>query len=151
MPKYRADFIDAAIGVNTTIGSHGASSATQARRHKLLELFVGIEDPADQVARLVAQRYTVDGTGTAVVPTPLDPADAAMLGEAAEAHTVEPTYTGVLYVAAFDIHMRNPLLYYAPPGGEIVVPATDDSGIGYWWADISSGTPSAMATVLLEE
>lgn len=151
MGKYRADFVDAVIGVNTTTGSHGAASTTQARRHKVLEVSVAIEDPVDQVARLVAQRYTSDGTSTAVVPTSVDLADAAFLGLAGEAHTVEPTYTGVLYLGVFDVHMRNPLWYYAPPGAEMVVPATNDAGIGYWWADISSGTPSSVTTVLLEE
>lgn len=154
MPRYRADFIDSVINTTTTVFSHGASSTTRARRHRVLEIHFGVEDPADQVVRLVGTRYTAAGTSTAVVPTPLDMADDAFLGVAGEAHSAEPTYTSgppPLIVFSAAVHMRNPLVYYAPQGAEIVVPATNAAGVGYTTPDISSGTPSASAALLLEE
>ena len=156
MPHYRADFIEGTLTVSVTVGSHGASNATQLRRHKVLELTFGVEAPADQTVRLTGQRYSAAGTSTAVVPTPIDALEGAlttpaMLGVAGENHSVEPTYTATLIVFNFVVHMRNPLLYYAPPGAEVVVPGTNASGIGYFPGAISSGTPAAVASVLLEE
>lgn len=155
MAKFRADFIDAAIAVNTTVaGSH--CSAT-VRRQKILEFSIGVEAPADQTFRLCAQRYTAAGTKTDVVPTALDyaipgtVAAEAMLGVCSEAHTVEPTYTATLYLLNKVVSMRNPLLYYAPPGAEIVIPAVAANGVGWWYQAVSSGTPAAVADMILEE
>jgi hypothetical protein len=155
MAKFRADFIDAAIAVNTTIA--GTHAGATERRHKILEFSIGVEAPADQTFRLTAQRYTAAGTKTDVTPTALDyaipgtVAKEAMLGVASEAHTVEPTYTATLYVLNKVVSMRNPLLYYAPPGAEIIIPAVANNGVGWWYAAISSGTPAAVADMIIEE
>ena len=157
MAKFRADFIDAAIAVNTTVAGTHSSSATAVRRHKILEFSIGVETPADQTFRITAQRYTAAGTKTDVVPTALDyaiPGTAtaeAMLGVASEAHTVEPTYTATLYLFNKVVSMRNPLLYYAPPGAEIVIPAVNANGVGWWYGAVSSGTPAAVADMIIEE
>lgn len=157
MAKFRADFIDAAIAVNTTTAGTHSSSGTAVRRHKILEFSIGVETPADQTFRITGQRYTADGSNTAVVPTALDyaiPGTAtaeAFLGLAGEAFTVEPTYTATLYVFNQVVSMRNPLLYYAPPGAEIVVPAVNEMGVGWWFGAVSSGTPAAVSSVIVEE
>ena len=156
MPHYAVDFIESAIGASVTFGSHGASNATQLRRHKVIEFSFSVETPADQTARITGQRYSAAGTSTAVVPTPLFALEGAlttpaMLGVAGENHSVEPTYTATLIVFNKVVIMRNQLLYYAPPGAEIVVPGTNASGIGWFPGAISSGTPAAVAQVILEE
>lgn len=157
MAKFRADFIDAAIAANTTFAGTHAVSTTAVRRHKILEMSVGVETPADQTMRISADRYTAAGTATAVVPTALDyaiPGTAtaeAFLGVANEAHTVEPTYTATLKLFNKVVSMRAPLLYYAPPGAEIVIPAVTANGVGWRYEAISSGTPAAVADMLIEE
>jgi hypothetical protein len=159
MAKFRADFIDAGIAVNTTVAATYSSSGTAVRRHKILEFSIGVETPSDQTFRLTAQRFTAAGTiGAAVVPTALDyaiPGTAtaeAFLGLAAEgAWSVEPTYTATLYVFNKVVSMRNPMTYYAPPDAEIIVPAVNANGVGWWYAAISSGTPAAVADMIIEE
>lgn len=154
MPAYRADFLKAIIGTAVTVGSHGASSGTRARRHRVLEISFASEDPSDAMCRVVGTRYTAAGTSTAVVPTPLDMADDAFLGVAGEAHSIEPTYTvgpPPLIVFSEEVHFRAPARYYPPPGREIVIPATNAAGVGYTTPDISAGTPSFMMAVILEE
>lgn len=151
MPVYSADFLRD-LSTTATWGSFGASSGTQARRIKLLYLAVGSEEtPADAAIQLTAQRYTAAGTSTAVTPQPLDPADAAFLGVAGENHSVEPTYTAAAIVLNVAFHQRAGFVYYAPPGAEITVPATNAAGIGFQTDAISSGTPSSTMTVHLLE
>ena len=157
MAKFRADFIDAAIAASTTVAASHSSSGTAVRRHKILEFSIGVETPADQTMRITAQRYTAAGTATAVTPTALDYAipgtvgAEAMLGVCNEAHTVEPTYTATLIVFNKVVSMRNPMTYYAPPEAEIVVPAVNVNGVGWYYGAISSGTPAAVADMLIEE
>lgn len=157
MAKFRADFLDSAIAASTTVAGTHASSTTALRRHKILEFSCGVETPADQTFRLTAQRYTAAGTATAVVPTALDyaipgtAATEAFLGVANEAHTVEPTYTATLILFNEVVSMRNPARYYAPPGAEIIIPAVNANGVGWFYGAISSGTPAAVAAALIEE
>lgn len=151
MPVYAAEF-NRTLSTTATWGSFGASSGTQARRLKLLYLAVGSEaTPADAAVLLTAQRYTAAGTSTAVTPSPLDLADAAMLGVAGENHTVEPTYTANLIMLSAAFHQRAGFVYYAPPGAEITVPATNAAGVGLQTDTISTGTPAATAFVHLLE
>jgi len=151
MPVYSAEF-NRTLSTSASVGSFGASSGTQARRLKLLYLHFGTEStPADQAINLVAQRYSAAGTSTAVTPKPLDLADPAMLGVAGENHTVEPTYTAAEVMLSLSTHQRASIVYYAPPGAEITVPATNAAGIGFQTDTISSGTPTASMTVHILE
>ena len=147
MPVYAAEF-NRTLSTTASVGSFGASSGTQARRLKLLFLHFGTESaPADQALNLECHRYTAAGTSTAVTPSPIDLADPAMLGVAGENHTVEPTYTAGLSMLSLSTHQRVPIVYYAPPGAEITVPATNAAGLGFQTDTISSGTPTASMIV----
>jgi len=151
MPTYAAEF-NRSLSTTATWGSFGASSGTQARRLRLLYAAGGAEaTPADAAVLLTAQRYTAAGTSTAVTPSPLDLADPAMLGVAGENHTVEPTYTAGLVMLSIPFHQRAGFVYYAPPGAEIVVPATNAAGIGFQTDTISSGTPASSMIVHIQE
>ena len=107
--------------------------------------------PADVQIALIIQRYTADGTNTSVTPIPLDPADeAGTAATAGENHTAEPTYTAGAELLDLSAHQRNTILWYAPPGGELVIPATNEAGIGIQ-TDTSSGTPTCVATMHSDE
>jgi hypothetical protein len=85
------------------------------------------------------QRCTAAGTSTAVVPQPLDPADATTEMDAGENHTIEPTYTAAAILLQIPLNQRATFRWVAAPGGELVAPATASNGLG-----IISPTGSAV-------
>jgi len=107
--------------------------------------------PADNAAEYVLQRYTVDGTSTAVTPLALDPADAAALAEAGEAHSVEPTYTANAIALQWAQNQRATFRWVAAPGGEIIVPATADSGVGVQVITVSGSAVNTNVMIHFEE
>lgn len=152
MPKYAAEGNRATSTTTATVLEWHASSGTKARRLKFYFLSIGFPGtPGDVEVEIIAQRTTAAGTvGGAVVPKPLDFADDAALSVAGEAHSVEPTYTTAEAMLSLPVHQRNTVLWYAPPGGEIVVPATNLAGLGVQ-TDASSGTPTCTAVLHAEE
>lgn len=135
-----------------TLGTVGAVSTTQARRGRIYDLVFGSEaTPADAALAWTVQRYTAKGTGTAVTPSALDPADAAFLGEATENSTIEPTYTANLVMLSVSLNQRATFRWVAAPGGELVYPATTANGFGIQTDVISTGTPAISATIHVDE
>src|ERR1700745_3664724 len=64
------------------------------RRGKIYDILIGTNGtPADNYLEWDVSRMTADGTGTAITPNALDPADAAALGTSKANYTVEPTVT----------------------------------------------------------
>jgi len=45
-------------------------------------------------------------------------------------HTVEPTYTAGAFLLTVDLNQRATFRWVAPPGGELVTPATNANGAG---------------------
>ena len=128
MAKYAIDGQDTNTAATTILG---VDAGTTARRGKVYDLTLGSDaTPADNAAEYALQRYTVDGTSTAVTPQALDPADAAALAEAGEAHSVEPTYTANGLLLQWGQNQRATYRWVAAPGGELVYPATADNGLG---------------------
>ena len=128
MAKYAIDGQDTNTAGTTIIG---VDAGATPRRGKVYYIECGSDaTPADNAAEYVLQRYTVDGTSTPITPSLLDMADAAALAEAGEAHSIEPTYTANLITLAWMQNQRATYQWFAPPGGEIVYPATADSGVG---------------------
>src|SRR3990167_6118513 len=104
MARYSIDGQDTNTAATTILG---VDAGATAHRIKVYDLVCGSDaTPADNAAEYVLQRYTVDGTSTAVVPQPLDFADAAALSEAGEAHSAEPTYTSALILLALMQNQR---------------------------------------------
>lgn len=123
-----------------SLGSVGAD-ATRPRRGKWYDLVFGSEaSPADNAFLYIVQRCTALGTSTAVTPSPLDPADAATESDSGENHTIEPTYTANLVLLSIALNQRATFRWVAPPGGELVYPATASNGLG-----IQTTTASAVA------
>jgi len=151
MPKYAADG-QAANTASTSI--MGVDAGATARRVKVYDLIVGSDaTPADNAAEYNLQRYTVDGTpGTAVVPKPLDFADPAALADAGEGvYTIEPTYTADEIMLNWSQNQRATFRWVAAPGGEIVCPATADSGVGVQSITVAGAAVNTTSQIHFEE
>lgn len=149
MAKYSIKANRATIGANLTIGLFNATAT--ARRCKLYEFAFGLGAPVgDNAYTLVWQRFTVAGTTTAVTPQPLDPADAAALTAGGTLATVEPTYTANLFMYTLPMNQRSTFRWVAPPYGEIITPATNANGLGFY-ATIAGSTPECDLDIKIEE
>lgn len=113
-----------------SVGSITAD-ATRPRRIEWYDLILGSEAAAaDNPFLYTIQRCTAAGTSTAVVPQPLDPADAATEADAGENHTVEPTYTAAAILLQIPLNQRATFRWIATEGGRLVSPATASNGLG---------------------
>ena len=109
--------------------------------------FSSVTAPADVAIRVGIIRITAIGTeGAAVVPAPLDIADAACVTDVGENHSVEPTYTAATEMFDNSFNQRATLRFVAVPGGELVYPATAAAGFGIKSISVSSGTPQMEVT-----
>jgi len=104
--------------------------------------------PADAAMLVKLWRFTVDGTATAVVPLPLDPASPATTVTGGEDHSVEPTYTAAGECLQFGLNQQATFRWVVPPDEGFVIPATADNGIGIQVSTISAGTPTMAGTIL---
>lgn len=136
--------------VGTTKTVLGLTGATTVRP-KIYDIVVGCAaTPADVGSQFQLWRYTAAGTSTATYIIPLDPGDPASLCASGENHSGEPTYTANKGLAAFSINQRNTFRWVAAPGGELVIPATANNGIGLM-TKASGGTALHEATFFFEE
>lgn len=87
--------------------------------------------PADNAIQFTLQRSTTAGTaGSSVTPAPLDPADPAAECTAGQAYSSEPTYTAATELLDVIINQRSVYRWVAAPGGELIIPASANAGIG---------------------
>lgn len=86
--------------------------------------------PADNAIEWLLQRFTAAGTGTAVTPTAVDPANPAASSAVAINHTVEPTYTAGAILWHCAINQRATQRFQFDPDAPLVIPATANNGIG---------------------
>ena len=104
------------------------ADGTTAQRGKVYDYMVGaITTPADNVFDHELYRTSTAGTGAAVTPSPLDPAEAASLFDASDTYTADPTI-GVILMRV-PLNHRATYRWVAAPGGELVWPATANNGI----------------------
>jgi len=137
--KYAVDLLRTA---STTLSVVNVTAdATRPRRLKWYDIIFGAQGTVgDNPFLYTIQRCTTAGTATAVVPQPLDPADAATEADAGENHTIEPTYTSAQILLNIALNQRATFRWVAAPGGELVSPATASNGIG-----VQSPTSSVVA------
>lgn len=128
MPRFSIDAQD----TNTLSTTSIALDGTTTTRGFVYDLIAGSDaTPADNAAEFNLQRFaTANGTGTAITPFPLDMADAAAEIDGTENHSTEPTYTANAVLLHWAQNQRATFRWVAAPGGELVIPATSDSGIG---------------------
>lgn len=85
--------------------------------------------PNDYSADFQIQRFSADGTGTSVTPTPLDFNDAVSIATSKHTYTVEPTLTAGEIALRLAHNQRATCRWVAAPGGEIVIPALAGDGV----------------------
>lgn len=143
MGMYNVSGQDTSTAASTILGLNQPASAL--KRLKLSYVSSGSDASADSAYEAVVQRITTTGTSTAVTPQLLDPADGAASAVAGQAHSAEPTYTSNAIMLSVFAHQRATFQWYAPPGGEIIVPVTNNAGLGYLM--VTSGTPFNIGVV----
>lgn len=121
-----------------TAGTVGAAAAAasgiQLRRGRLVEVNIGqngAPSATDCAILYDISRVTAFGTNTAVVPNPIDAADAVFMGLAGQNHTVEPTLASAgagLSLLQFPLNQRAAYRWVAKDGKELVYPATANNG-----------------------
>lgn len=148
MAKYSAE-INRTADAAKTVGSL-SSDATTPRRSKLYEIICGCEAaPDDKAFKWTVTRTTAAGTSTPVTLFSLDAADAACLSDVGENHSVEPTYTGAEGLS-IPLNQRATFRWVAKEGGEIIIPATANAGLGI--RTPTAGAASAItATIFFQE
>ena len=99
-------------------------------RARIYDFMIGANGvPADNALTWALMRHTAEPTATAVVPTPLDPADVAAEIVAGENATAEGTVTAGSELLELAINQRASYRWVAAPGGELVIPAVAANGI----------------------
>lgn len=122
----------AASGTDKTLWDLFNPAATPTSRAKVYDLTAGsIATPADQACRFQAGRTTAVGTeGSGFVPVNLDSGGPAGAYDAGIAHSAEPTYTASKELLVFSLNQRATFRWVAAPGGELIMAATQNNGIG---------------------
>jgi len=108
-----------------------ATGATTLRKAFVYDMTFGADGtPADNAITWKVDRQTTTGTRTAATPAPLDAGDAAALITAGVNTTIEPTVTASTQLLEIAANQRATYRWVAAPGSELVVPATNVTGIG---------------------
>jgi hypothetical protein len=128
-----------------------AATSGSLRRGKVYDVLIGTNGtPADNYLQWDISRITAAGTATSVTPNPLDPADVAALGTAANNYTAEPTVTANSSLLNVGVNQRASYRWVAAPGSELVFPATANNGLAL--RTLSGGyTGSATGDFMYEE
>lgn len=138
--------------INTAGTSILGLTSAATIRPKVYDLILGSDaTPADNAAEYVLQRYTAPGTLTSVTPQALDPGDPSSLASAGEAHSAEPTYTANAIMLQWAQNQRATFRWVAAPGGEIVLPATANNGVGVQVIGIAGSAVNVNCCIHFEE
>ena len=128
---------------DTAVSLNGVTT-TRGRVVEWVSTFGGT--PADNAIRLIAQRFTASGTGSAVTPAEDDLDGPAALITVEENHSAEPTYTAAGELFDQIPNQRATFRWVAVPEKAWRIPAASDSGIG-WVAFHASYTGSHEMSV----
>ena len=105
--------------------------ASALKRLKISYIEIGSDASADSAYEAVMKKTTTAGTpGSTFTAIARDPADGAASGVFNVAHSVEPTYTANAEHLAIFGHQRSTFQWYSMKGHEIVIPVTNDAGVG---------------------
>jgi hypothetical protein len=123
---------EAAVGTNKTGLNLFNTPATPTTRGRIYDLIVGCEaTPADQATDFKVGRTTAVGTeGSGFTPVNLDDDGPASNYDLGVAHSAEPTYTSNKELLQFSLNQRATFRWVAAPGGELLLPATQNAGAG---------------------
>lgn len=85
--------------------------------------------PNSYSAEFLLQRFSADGTGTAVTPQPLDFADPASITTSKHTYTAEPTLTANEILLQLAHNQQATVRWVAAPGAELIIPALAGDGL----------------------
>lgn len=107
------------------------AAAASPRRAKVYDLSFGCgASPADNAFTWIVQRCSTAGTGAALTPNSLDPADTlASTIVAKDTVTVDPTLTASAFLYAEALNQRASFRWVAAPYSELIIPATASNGL----------------------
>lgn len=129
--------------LSTTVGAASLENpGAAARRFALQGFFIGVETATgDCAVRPSIVRTTSASTGTAVVPAPVDPADAAANVLGKSNITVNGAAAAVAALLQRPFNMRGGINFEAKPGREILVAATVTLGLELLTTVLAGATP----------
>ena len=105
--------------------------ASALKRLKITYIEIGSDASADSAYEATFKKTTNAGTpGSTFTAIARDPADGAASGVFTVAHSDEPSYTANSDQLVVFGHQRATFQWYAMKGHEIVIPVTNDAGIG---------------------
>jgi hypothetical protein len=131
---------------STTVG-FGSLSGSVTRRGRLHYLGAGSSAaPADNNIVFEIQRHTTAATGSSVTPNAFDPADVAATCVVLENLSVQGTNTAGALLLSLPCNQKASVQWYALPGGEIVVPATANTGV-HFNTPTAGSTPAITAAI----
>ena len=115
-----------------TIGNLFSPQVTPTTRFGIYYFAVSVGGTmADVVCHYVLQRTTAVGTeASGVVPENLDNGAVQGDADAAQDHSVEPTYTAATEMWEQDVHVRALAQIQLQPDGHIIIPGTQNNGLG---------------------
>lgn len=151
--KFSVSVASVASGTDKTLINLFNPAASPTCRARVSFILVGSPAaPADQAATFVFGRTTAVGTeGSGFTPNNLDPAGpAGQYDSGLGVFGSEPTYTANKALFVFPVNQRATYQWYANPGFEFVLPATQNAGAGLKTTG-SSSTQAHGATILFEE
>lgn len=143
----------AAVGTTKAILNLFRSPATPTSRAKIYDILVGCAaTPADLATRFRVGRTTAVGTeGSGFTPVNLDPGGPVSQSDfGVGAFSVEPTKTANADLLGFSINQRATFRWIAAPGGELILPATQNAG-ACLESVASGGTTAHEACIFFEE
>ena len=148
----------AGYGENTTVAEGGVQDTTiilegvAVTRGKIYEILIACETAIDAMMRHTVRRFdTAEGSGTGFTPIKLDPDGPAAQMTCIADLTVEPTYIADAFLIRVPVNARATFRWVAAPGGELLVPAAINEGIGVYSQDIAAATPDVATTIHWEE
>lgn len=153
MEKFSTSVASVASGNDKTLINIFNPSATPTNRTKVFYINIGsVATPADQAANFVFGRTTAVGTeGSGLVPANLDPAGpAGACDSGLGVFSGEPTYTAAKTLLQIPLNQRAMGQWYANPGCELILAATQNNGGGLKTAS-STSTQAHGATIMFEE
>jgi len=142
------------VGTDKAILNLFRTLASPTSRARLYELIVASNaTPADLSTDFVVQRTTAVGTEDAgFTPLPLDTDSSATCQSdfGCGAFSVEPTKTANSELLRFALNQRATFRWVAAPGGELIIPATQNNG-ACLNSESSGGTANHLCTMFFQE
>ena len=145
--KYVTSAAMALIAADSVLSVIGAATV----RPSIADLVLSSSStPNDYSADFQLQRFSADGTGTAVTPQPLDFADPAAVSTSKHTYTAEPTLTAGEVLLRVSHNQRATVRFPCQPGYEFTIPALAGDGIALVCNAVSTQF-TEVATIFFEE